>query len=164
MAEETETEDKGAAKRSRLPLILGVLIAVIAGGASFYAVSTGLVPLGGVKPAQPKADSVGKPSEMPDVAFVPVTPLVVSLGDSGGAGHLRFKAQLEVGAAHKGEVESLMPRVVDVLNTYLRALEIGDLTDSAALVRLRAQMLRRIQIVTGHGRVNDLLIMEFVIN
>ena len=57
-----------------------------------------------------------------------------------------------------------MPRVIDVLNSYLRALEIGDIADAAALVRLRAQMLRRIQIVTGAGRVNDLLIMEFVLN
>jgi flagellar FliL protein len=51
-----------------------------------------------------------------------------------------------------------------VLNTYLRALSIADLEESTALVRLRAQMLRRVQIVTGEGRINDLLIMEFVLN
>ena len=33
----------------------------------------------------------------------------------------------------------------------------------AALTRLRAQMLRRVQIVTGPDNVNDLLIMEFVL-
>ena len=32
------------------------------------------------------------------------------------------------------------------------------------LVRLRAQMLRRVQMVTGEGRVRDLLITEFVLN
>ncbi len=57
-----------------------------------------------------------------------------------------------------------MPRVIDVLNSYLRALETSDLADSTALVRLRAQMLRRVQIVTGGDRVHDLLIMEFVLN
>ena len=57
-----------------------------------------------------------------------------------------------------------MPRVVDVLNSYLRALEIDDLRGNAALVRLRAQMLRRVQTVIGRDRVNDLLIMEFVMN
>jgi flagellar FliL protein len=65
---------------------------------------------------------------------------------------------------YRADVEHLMPRVVDVLNSYLRALELGDLTDSAALMRLRAQMLRRLQVVTGEGRINDLLIMEFVLN
>jgi len=32
------------------------------------------------------------------------------------------------------------------------------------LLRLRSQMLRRVQVVTGEGRVRDLLIMEFVLN
>jgi flagellar FliL protein len=57
-----------------------------------------------------------------------------------------------------------MPRVIDVLNGYLRAVEPGDFDDPAILGRLRAQMLRRVQIVTGTERVRDLLIMEFVLN
>ena len=57
-----------------------------------------------------------------------------------------------------------MPRIVDVMNGYLRALDAAELENPAALVRLRAQMLRRIQIVTGEGRVRDLLITEFVLN
>ena len=39
-----------------------------------------------------------------------------------------------------------------------------DIEDPAALARLRAQMLRRIQVVTGEGQVRDLLITEFVLN
>jgi flagellar FliL protein len=62
------------------------------------------------------------------------------------------------------DVTAILPRVVDVLNSYLRALEISDLEDPAALTRLRAQMLRRVQIVAGPGQVNDLLVMEFVMN
>jgi len=31
-------------------------------------------------------------------------------------------------------------------------------------VRIRAHLLRRIQIVTGEGRVRDLLVTEFVLN
>ena len=50
--------------------------------------------------------------------------------------------------------------------------ELGGLTGVAtptidtvlALIRLRAQMLRRIQVVSGEGRVRDLLITEFVLN
>ena len=36
--------------------------------------------------------------------------------------------------------------------------------DPAALPRLRAQMLRRIQVVLGEGKVRDLLVTEFVLN
>jgi flagellar FliL protein len=77
---------------------------------------------------------------------------------------LRFSAQLEVAEAYKAEVELLKPRVMDVLNGYLRAVEVTDLENPSALFKLRAQMLRRVQIVTGEGRVRDLLIIEFVLN
>jgi flagellar FliL protein len=61
------------------------------------------------------------------------------------------------------EVTGLVPRILDVLNGYLRALDVAELEDPDALVRLRSQMLRRIQIVTGEGRVRDLLVTEFVL-
>ena len=73
-------------------------------------------------------------------------------------------AQLEVAAAYEADVTHLVPRVLDVLNSYLRAVNLSDLEESASLIVLRAQMLRRIQIVTGEGRVRDLLITEFVFN
>jgi flagellar protein FliL len=71
---------------------------------------------------------------------------------------------LEVSGPHSAEVTLLKPRILDVLNSYLRAVEVAELEDPSALVRIRAQMLRRIQIVTGEGRVRDLLITEFVLN
>ncbi|MGR3678953.1 MAG: flagellar basal body-associated FliL family protein, partial [Paracoccaceae bacterium] len=75
-----------------------------------------------------------------------------------------FKAQVEVPVEAVSDVEKLKPRITDVLNSYLRAIEASNLDDALALTRLRSQMLRRINIVTGQGRVHDLLIMEFVLN
>jgi flagellar protein FliL len=98
------------------------------------------------------------------VAFVPVDPLIISLGEGGSGQHLRFAATLEVAPEHEDEVVLLKPRIIDVLNGYLRAVEVARLEDPAALIQLRAQMLRRIQIVTGEGRVRDLLVTEFVLN
>ena len=66
--------------------------------------------------------------------------------------------------AFQPDVTLLLPRVIDVLNSYLRAVEVADLEDPTALVRLRAQMLRRVQMVAGDGRVRDLLVTGFVIN
>ena len=57
----------------------------------------------------------------------------------------------------------VLPRIIDVLNTYLRAVSEDELGKPAALERLRAQMLRRIQVVTEQGQVKDLLITEFVL-
>ena len=58
-----------------------------------------------------------------------------------------------------------MPRVLDVLNTYLRAVDVKRPRGRRPrCARLRAQMLRRIQVVTGEGMVRDLLVTEFVLN
>lgn len=167
MAEPEQEVQETPPKKSKLPLILGLVLALAGGGGGFYAVYSGMI-LGGTaehaneaKMAEGKVTDIG---EMPDVVFVPIEPLTISLGDGAGGAHLRFRGQLEVGSPYQAEVERLMPRVVDVLNSYLRALEPRDLVDSAALVRLRGQMLRRVQIVTGGDRVNDILIMEFVVN
>lgn len=164
---DTETAEADAPRKSsKLPMIIGLVLALAGGGGGFYAVFSGMI----LAPESQGEEMAGhdeapaKIGEMPDVAYVPIEPLVVSLGSGATGAHLRFRAQLEVVPQYQGEVESLMPRVVDVLNSYLRALEMDDLTDNTALVRLRAQMLRRIQIVTGGERVNDLLIMEFVLN
>lgn len=151
-----------AEKSSKMPLILGLLAALVGGGGGFFAAYSGLI-LG----AESHGGSTVASTEtgaLPDVAFVPVEPMIVSLSPAANNNHLRFRAQLEVPSQYASDVETLMPRVVDVLNGYLRALEIRDLESAASMTRLRAQMLRRVQIVAGPNRVNDLLIMEFVLN
>ncbi len=145
-------------KKSLLPLLIGLVLMLVLGGGTFYAVYSGL--LFGTKNAT--AESKEKAGQA-QVSFVALDPMVISLGDS-GTRHLRFSAQLEVQPGREGEAEQLKPRVMDVLNGYLRAVDIAQLEDPSALIRLRAQMLRRIQIVTGEGLVRDLLIIEFVMN
>jgi len=98
------------------------------------------------------------------IAFVPMDPIVVSLPPGASADFLRFTGQLEVEPGQAQAVTELMPRVQDVLNTYLRAVDVRDIEQPSSSVRLRAQMLRRIQVVTGEGRVRDLLISEFILN
>ncbi|MFX0542045.1 flagellar basal body-associated FliL family protein [Roseovarius sp. S4756] len=166
MAKTKEDTGDTPAKKSKLPIIIGLVLALAGGGGGFYAVWSGLIlaPESAGDHSPDKVDDHPVTSAIPEVAYVPIEPLVISLGDGATGKHLRFRAQLEVVPAYRADVEHLMPRVVDVLNSYLRALELADLTDKAALVRLRAHMLRRLQIVTGDGRIKDLLIMEFVLN
>tara|TARA_R110002126_G_C10331939_1_gene489962 strand:+ start:133 stop:618 length:486 start_codon:yes stop_codon:yes gene_type:complete len=161
MADTAPETDDPPPKASKLPLILGLLLALIGGGGGFYATFSGLL-MGG----ESHEETTHEPAVegLPDVAFVAVEPMTVSLPPGATSQHLRFRANLEVPSQYQQDVTVLLPRVVDVLNGYLRALELRDLQNPASLTRLRAQMLRRIQIVTGEGRVNDLLIMEFVLN
>ena len=162
MSETDEIEEELPKKRSKLPLILGFVLALVGGGGGFFAVQSGLV-FGNDKPAEVAPEAPAVP-DMKTAKFLAVDPLVISLGPGGGNSHLRFRAQLEVAPGQEEYVAALMPRVVDVLNSYLRAVELRDLENPSALVRLRAQMLRRVQVVVGDGRVKDLLVMEFVLS
>lgn len=150
------TDPEPAPKRSKLPLILGLVLALLAGGGGFYATWSGMI-LG-----HAPVEEAG-PAALPDVRYVALDPLVINLGSGTRARHLRFAAQLEVEARHEADVALLRPRVLDLLNGYLRAVDPAEFEQPAALVRLRAQMLRRVQMVTGDGRVRDLLITEFVL-
>jgi flagellar protein FliL len=149
------------AKKSRFGLVLGLVLAVAGAGGGFYAVRSGLL----FPKAEKNAVSVGaKAEELADIAYVAMDPILISLGDGQVARLLKFRAELEVNASYRKEVELIMPRITDVLNGYLRAIPTEELTKPQSLTRLRAQMLRRVQVVTGKERVLDLLIMEFVLN
>ena len=151
-------------KKSKMPLILGVVFAILGGAGGFFAVKMGLIG-GHAAEEAPVEDTHGDMlAPLPPVAFLALDPLVVNMPNQSGHQLLRFTAQLEVPPEYLIEVEAIKPRIVDVLNGYLRAVEIADLEDPSVLLRLRAQMLRRVQVVTGEGRVRDLLIMEFVLN
>lgn len=166
MADDAE---KPAAGGGKGPLITGLALAVIMGGAGFYVVYDGMVELP-IPPAK-SAEEVAKTeaveefeADQPPTAFTPLEPIVVSLGGGESAiRQLQFVAQLEVAPEAADQVATLQPRVRDVLNTYLRAVQPQDVEDPAALMRMRAQMLRRVQVVAGEGAVRDLLVSEFIL-
>jgi flagellar FliL protein len=163
---EVATEEVAPKRKKGLliPLLVGVILAAAGGGGGYWAVTSG--------PFAPDTSAAGTaaagpaaPTSAPvDVSFVPLETLVISLGPAETSRHLMFTAELEVDPLHEAEVARLAPRVLDVLNSYLRVISVAELSDPASLARLRAQMLRRIQIVTGAGRVHDLLVTQFVVN
>ncbi len=172
-------DDPPPKKTTKLPLLIGLLLALLGAGGGFYAAFSGMLPFGGAAAiggaerhgeeaetghggTEAKGDGRGEAAGA--TAFIALPQIVASLGPVTSLHHLRFTAQLEVAPDQRAAVEALMPRILDVLNTYLRALESGDVEAQGALIRLRAQMLRRIQMVAGDERIRDLLVTEFVLN
>jgi flagellar protein FliL len=160
MAMADAAADESPKKRSKKPLLIGLALALILGGGGFYATFSGMI-LGAGEDHAARDDV---PGPLSGIAFVPLETIVVSLGADSGSEHLRFTAQLEVADTAAADVSMLTPRILDVVNSYLRAIDTASIEDPQAMARLRAQMLRRIQVVTGEGRVRDLLITEFVLN
>ena len=160
MATAEATVEEAPKKRSKKPLLIGIVLALVLGGGGFYATFSGLI-LGS---GEEHATEDHAPGPLMGVAFVPLETIVISLAPDSGSEHLRFTAQLEVVDTAAADVTTLTPRILDVINSYLRAIDTASIEDPQAMARLRAQMLRRIQVVTGEGRVRDLLITEFVLN
>ena len=159
MAETEYPQDAAPKKKSKRPMIIGLVLAILLGGGGFFATFSGMI-LGPHEQMKKDANTAGA---LPDIAFVPVDSIIISLGAARKNSQLKMTAQLEVDKAYVADVTLLMPRIVDVLNSYLRAAEVSQIEDPAGLMMLRAQMLRRIQVVTGEGRVRDLLISEFLV-
>lgn len=176
-------EDAPPKGKSRM-LLISLVVALLLGGGGFYAVYSGMIPLGGAahddtgagdgkngsdhaaghggddggghdKPAARKYD---RP------AFVALEPFVISLGTGGSARHLRVGLTIEVVPGAEDGVTTAIPRINDVLNTYLRAVDQKDFEVPRAMMRLRAQMLRRVKLVSPPDSVRDLLFQEFVLN
>lgn len=165
MTDATADEAEAPKKSGKKGLITALILAIVGAGAGFYATRTGLLPVGGYStPKEAQEPNMGKAAKaVPDVEFIELPPVVVSV-NVGDSRHLKFRAQLEVNAGYASDVVKMQPRIIDVINTYLRAVELRDLDDPMALVRIRGHLLRRIAIVAGDGRVRDVLIMEFVLN
>lgn len=157
MADDGSEGEEPPKRKGKSGLLIGLVLAVLAGGGGF-AVTSGMLPFlstsGADKPAR-LAD---------DLAFVPVEPMTVALGRSSNRRYLRFRAELEVDEVYRSDIQAMMPRVVDVLHTYLQSLEMEDIEDPSSLLTLRSQMRRRVDLVVGGNRVHDLLVMEFVVN
>lgn len=156
-AEQNTKEGIETKKKPALPLFLGLLGAMLVGGGAFYVVYAGLI-LG------PSTTAIKTTTASADFAFVPIEQITISLVPGSTSRHLRFSAQIEVAATSVAAVEHLRPRLLDMMNLYLRAVDPADLAEPVALIRLRAQLLRRIQVIVGDGHVRDILITEFILS
>lgn len=164
--EETQPADEAPKKPSPLKILIPAAIsAVVLGG---VAAGVAFVMTG------EKADCVGAEGQMAhggkitrnydDTAFVNLDPLVISLGPNANSQYLKISITLETYNDEKKEIEHLVPKFRDVLNTYLRAVDENDIAEPAAMIRLRAQMLRRIQLIAPPNTVENVLITDFVLN
>ena len=125
MATAEATLNEAPKKRSKKPLLIGLVLALVLGGGGFYAAFSGLI-LGS---SEEHAVEEHSPGPLMGIAFVPLETIVISLGPDSGSEHLRFTAQLEVADTAAADVTTLTPRILDVINSYLRAIDTASIED-----------------------------------
>ncbi len=158
-------EDASTPKKwGKLPLIIGLVLALIGAGGGFFLTQMGLFPFDSQAELSQDDPADRQQIVTEEVSFVRLDPINVTLPPGSERSLLRLQLQLDVAPQNQDAVEAIKPRIVDILNTYLRAIEISDLESPTALLWLRSQMLHRVQVVAGPGVVRDLLVTEFILN
>ena len=149
--------------RKMLMIAGGALLLVLAGGgagAYFFLFS-------GNDAAQTKTADA-KPSVPivpPQVSFFNMPDIVVNIQSADGApAYLKLSVALELAADdEKPGLQVLMPRIVDQFQSYLRELRVDDLRGSEGVLRLKEELLRRINVAATPYRVRDVLLKQMIV-
>jgi flagellar FliL protein len=82
----------------------------------------------------------------------------------GSSAYLKLSVALELRtASEKPGMTVLMPRVVDQFQSYLRELRVDDLRGSAGVMRIKEELLRRVNVAAAPYGVRDVLLKEMII-
>jgi len=115
------------------------------------------------KTQEAKADEV--PLTPPKVAFSDMQDILVNIQSSDGTpAYLKLGVSLELeDEAQKAAMTPLMPRITDQFQAYLRELRLDDLKGSAGVLRLKEELLRRVNVAAAPYKVRDVLLKEMIV-
>ena len=110
-----------------------------------------------------KAEEV--PLTPPKVAFSDMQDILVNIQSNDGTpAYLKLGVSLELeNEEQKIALEPLMPRITDQSQAYLRELRLNDLKGSAGVLRLKEELLRRVNVAAAPYKVRDVLLKEMII-
>lgn len=143
-----------AMNKMKLVVIVVAVLALAGGGSWGVMHYLGKDETAAVKPA----DATG-----PD-SFVEVPPMTVNLRSADGQARF-LKLRFIIVASDAGRVDEIrgkLPLILDALQPFLRELRPEDLNGSAAVFRVKEEMMRRATDVMGAGTVRDILIQDLV--
>lgn len=158
MANDAETEKHDAKPKSRKMLViaLGAALAIAGGGGVYWFFI-------GSKPKPPPE------AEKKITSFVDVKDMIIGIqpdrnDQSERQRLLKVKISLEVADAKLVPViQPFMPRVEDILQTYLRELRPADMQGSGGLLFLKEELLRRVNMAVAPGKVEAILFKEIAL-
>jgi len=105
------------------------------------------------------------PLTPPNVAFSDIEKLTVNIqGADAVPAYLQLSVSLELeNEEQKAAMEALLPRVKDQFQAYLRELRLEDLKGSAGVLRIKEELLRRVNVAAAPYKVRDVLLKEMLV-
>lgn len=156
---EDGAEDGSAPKKSKFKLVVaavGVFV-ILCGAGTYYFLFMR-------HKSDDKMAEVAPPPKPP--VFVDVPEVLVNLSSLPGerVQYLKVKIALEVkDQMVVPQIQPVMPRVVDIFQTYMRELRAGDLNGSVGLFRLKEELTRRVNAAIQPNQVSAVLFKEIVV-
>ena len=159
--EDDESSDKPGGKK-KLIIIAVVLLLAIGGIAAAY--FTGLLqPIIELITGEEATEEEKVDKE--NAVFFPLEELIVNL-NAGGRKSTFLKIRISLELTDGGDIsriESVMPRIMDNFQVYLRELRIEDLKGSAGMYRLREELLTRVNAAAAPAKIQDVLFKEILV-
>jgi len=155
--------------KKKLIFILGPVLLLVGAAAGLYFLGLAdplLKMFHKEKAAAPVAEETGKPGQpAPAAVFYDLPEILVNLNSAGRKQNfLKIRVSLELESPlDVPKIESVMPRIIDNFQVYLRELRIEDLQGSAGLLRLREELLTRVNSSVKPAKVNDVLFKEMLV-
>jgi flagellar protein FliL len=117
------------------------------------------------KSANGESAKTEEPLTPPKVAFSDMQDILVNIQSNDGTpAYLKLGLSLELeDDAQKTAIQPLMPRITDQFQAYLRELRLDDLKGSAGVLRLKEELLRRVNVAAAPYHVRDVLLKEMIV-
>ena len=111
------------------------------------------------------AEAEDTKDEAEKTVFYEVPEILVNLNSTGRKEtYLKIRISLELeNAEAQAAIEPLMPRVIDSFQVFLREMRVEDISGSAGMIRLKEEMLQRINLSVAPLKVKDVLFKEMLI-
>jgi flagellar FliL protein len=146
--------------RRKLILVAAPLALLLAGGGLWF---TGVLPglLGMEKPKELR--EAEKKPEPP--SYVDLPEMIANLNSAGRRqSYIKLTARIEVPkAADVEKVKAVLPRVQDIVQTYLREMRPEELRGSAGTYRLREELLNRANAAVAPAKISDVLFTQMLV-
>ncbi|KPH62814.1 MULTISPECIES: flagellar basal body-associated FliL family protein [Novosphingobium] len=147
-------------KPGRKMLVIGgaAVLALLAGGGGAWWFMRG-----GDDGAEHEAAAEAPAGEGGASSYIEVPPMIVNLrGGDSQARFLKLRFIIVAAEGKADKVKEKLPVVLDALQPFLRELRPDDLNGSAAVFRIKEEMMTRSTQALGAGMVKDVLIQDLV--
>ncbi|MBW1711688.1 MAG: flagellar basal body-associated FliL family protein [Deltaproteobacteria bacterium] len=170
--DEKEEEAKGKKKGGKKKLIMIALMAIVVLGGGFGAYKFFLA-----KPDQPAVteegqggpeveggQAKGQEAGQAEAVVYPLDPFIVNLGDPAGNRYLKIRVALELASAEvQAEVERKIPQIRDGFLLLLTSKNLAQINTTEGKLKLKSELLHRVNQALTKGRATTLYFTEFVV-